>query len=260
MPASNTSMTINESANPDLLARIRAEAKIARRHMGPQQYADELQVTVPKLRELENVAGTTQVVPWSKLSEPVLRSMFDAYIEGREVASRFCSRHGYSVGGFSKAMQEMWPDEWSVTQEEKRPEARNLYRMGRSLEHRTRLRLMAAGWVVVRSAGSKTAADLVAMKDGVTWLVQCKRAGALPPSEWNELLSMAEQAGGVPVMVENPHSGTVRWWQLLTPKQGRGTGDKEPIPAPVPQRGADMFQLEQKLETAEADEIEPAQD
>lgn len=237
--------------NPELLARVRIESMIARRHMGAQAYADELGVTTPQLRELEAAAGSTSIVAWKKLSTPVLRSMFDAYLAGREVAARFCSRHKYSVSGFSAAMAEMWPEEWGVAQEEKRPEARNLYKMGRSLEQRTRLRLMAAGYFVVRSAGSKSAADLVAAKDGVIWLVQCKRSGALPPAEWNALIDAADMAGGVPVMVENPHAGTTNWWTLGTKKTGRGTGTKTRMPAPVQLRGIDMFTLEREIDDDE---------
>lgn len=249
MPARNQGMAINT----ELCARVRVEAVIARRHMGPQAYADLLGVTVHELRSLEQQAGATKVVAWRQLSEPVLRSLFDAYLEGREVAARFCSRHGYSVTGFTKAVSEQWPEEWGLAQEEKRPEARNLYKMGRSLEQRTKLRLMAAGHFVVRSAGSKTAADLVAAKDGIIWLVQCKRSGALPPAEWNALIDAAHMAGGVPVMVENPHAGTVNWWQLDTKKTGRGTGTKTKIPAPVALRNVDMFQLEQLVDAEQAE-------
>lgn len=241
----------------ELLARVRVESKIARRHMGAQAYADVLGVTGAQLRELENEAGSTSIVAWKKLSTPVLRAMFDAYLAGREVAARFCSRHGYSVSGFTAAMAEMWPEEWAVAQEEKRPEARNLYKMGRSLEQRTRLRLMAAGYFVVRSAGSKSAADLVAAKDGVIWLVQCKRSGALPPAEWNALIDAAAMAGGVPVMVENPHAGTTNWWRLDSKKNGRGTGEKSRLPTPVQLRGIDMFTLEQEID-ADCEELPEA--
>lgn len=237
----------------ELKQRIRIEAKIAVKHMGVKAYADLVGVRIGTLKDIREEVGDTQVVRWSQLSEPVLRAVFDSFITGREVAARFCSRHGYSVGGFTKAMSEMWPEEWAMVTEDKRPKSANLYRMGRSLEQRVKLKLMAAGWFVVRSAGSKTAADLVAAKDGVIWLVQCKRSGALPPAEWNALLDAAAQAGGVPVMVENPHARTVNWWALKTPKTGRGTGAKDPLPAPVELKGTDMLALEAELEAEEAE-------
>ncbi|MHA3723824.1 hypothetical protein ACXR2T_08085 [Leucobacter sp. HY1910] len=227
----------------DLHARVRVEAAIAVKHMGITAYAQLLGVTVPALKQLQREAGRTQAVAWAKLSTPVLRALFDAFITGGEVASRFCSRHGYSVSGFSAAMKEQWPEEWAMAVEDKQPTAANRYRIGRALEQRVKLHLTEAGYFVVRSAGSHSAADLVALKDGTIWLVQCKRAGALPPSEWNALITAAEQAGGHAIMVENPHSGTVNWWKLTSRKTGRGTGTKEQVPAPVKLTPADMFTL-----------------
>lgn len=242
------------------LARVRAEAKVAARHMGITAYADLLGVTVPKMKELQQEAGSTQVVRWSQLSTPVLRSVFDAYIEGREVASRFCSRHRYSVGGFSQTMRDMWPEEWAMATEDKKPHAANYYRMGRDLEGRTRLKLMAAGYAVIRSAGSKTPADLVAMRNGELLLVQCKRGGALPPVEWNDLIDFATQAGGRPIMVENPHAGTVRWWELETRKLGRGTGTKRQLDAPQALANINLIDLTRRLRNAEQDEAEAGEE
>lgn len=241
-----------DSDRSALVARVRVEWKLASKHLGPKAYAELLGVTVPELKQLRAEAGTLpQVVRWSQLSEPVLRAVFDAFIRGREVAARFCSRHGYSVGGFTKAISEQWPDEWAMVTEDKRPKAANLYQMGRSLEQRIRLKLLAAGWFVVRSAGSHTEADLVAAKDGVIWLVQCKRSGALPPAEWNALIDAAAKAGGVPVMVENPHAGAIRWWALTSKKNGRGTGTKDRLPAPVELAEIDLAALERQVDEEE---------
>ena len=86
------------------------------------------------------------------------------------------------------------------------------YERGRAFEYRVRDALTEKGAVaVVRSAGSKTKIDLVAMfpieyghvygadlEDMVVWVVQCKRDGNLPAVEREELLRIAELTGVVP--------------------------------------------------------------
>jgi Holliday junction resolvase len=105
---------------------------------------------------------------------------------------------------------------------------RTAYRRGRAFEHRVLADLEAAGFLVVRSAGSKGAADLVAVKAGLVLLVQARKDGCLPPKEWNRLLEQAGLAGAVAVLVEQPavRGAEVRWWRLLSPKDG--TGGKQP--------------------------------
>ena len=50
----------------------------------------------------------------------------------------------------------------------------NRYAKGRRFEYRVKEWLEERGFYVVRSAGSKGIADLVALKDNQTFLVQCK--------------------------------------------------------------------------------------
>lgn len=242
-------------ADSDLLTRIRVEYKVACRHLGPKAYAELLGVTVPRLKQLVKETGTTQVVAWSRISDEVLRGVFDAFVTGNEVAARFAARHGYSVGGLTKALQSRWPDEWELTCGEKRPEYANLYKMGRSFERRVRLQLLAAGYFVVRSAGSKTKVDLTAIKDGEILLIQCKRSGALPPDEWNGLLDVAAQTGGIPVLVENPYAGCTNWWQVLTRKEGRGTGVKVPFLQPEMILELDFDAVDRELDDADSDAL-----
>lgn len=74
------------------------------------------------------------------------------------------------------------------------------YRLGVALEYRVKALLERDGYYVVRSAASKGVVDLAAMKPRQLLLVQCKRSGALPPAEWNELYDLAASLGAVPVM------------------------------------------------------------
>lgn len=76
----------------------------------------------------------------------------------------------------------------------------NYARTGRALEHAARKLLDDAGYWTMRSAGSKGAVDVLAMKPGQTLLVQCKSNGSLPSAEWNELYALAARLGAVPVL------------------------------------------------------------
>lgn len=77
----------------------------------------------------------------------------------------------------------------------------NRYRGGADFEREVRAALAADGYDVVRSAGSKTKVDLVAIKAGQVLLVQCKRNGTCPPAERVELLRVAGLLPGVGVAV-----------------------------------------------------------
>ena len=235
-----------------MLKRIRAEHRIALKHLGPKGYADLLGVTVPQLNTLIRQAGSTGVVRWSVLSDEVLRAAFDDFIKGREIATRFCSRHGYSASGFTATLRERWPEEWEQVTGEKRPEAGRLYKMGRDLERRTRLKLMAAGYFVVRSPASKSKVDLTAVRNGEVLLIQCKRNGVIPKDEWNELVDIAEMAGAKPIIVENPHAGRTNWWEITGKKVVRGDSPKVPFPPPVEVRQVDESELDDDEECDDA--------
>jgi Holliday junction resolvase len=82
------------------------------------------------------------------------------------------------------------------------------YRLGRDLEYRVKQLLELDGYWVMRAAASKGTADLAAIKPGQVLLVQCKRSGALPPAEWNELYDLAARLGAVPLMARRGARGT----------------------------------------------------
>ena len=74
------------------------------------------------------------------------------------------------------------------------------YQRGASFERRVKAILEREGFAVVRSAGSHSPADLVAMRGGELAIIQCKRDGKLGPSEWNEFVEFCAKAGGVPIL------------------------------------------------------------
>ncbi|MFC8797333.1 hypothetical protein ACFT2C_06345 [Promicromonospora sp. NPDC057138] len=74
------------------------------------------------------------------------------------------------------------------------------YDAGRRFEWRVRDELVDDGYAVIRSAGSKTKVDLVAIEPGQWLLVQCKRDGRISPAERTKLLSLASTCDALPVV------------------------------------------------------------
>lgn len=81
---------------------------------------------------------------------------------------------------------------------------------GDYLERQTRSALRAAGWIVVRAAGSLGVADIVGLRAGNTpLLVSCKLGALPPPDERIALLAAAERAGARPIVATREHPGWV---------------------------------------------------
>ncbi|MEV6180145.1 restriction endonuclease [Streptomyces sp. NPDC052015] len=100
--------------------------------------------------------------------------------------------------------------------------SRSNYARGRDLEHRVRAHLRGQGYEVLRTAGSKSKVDLVAIKPGQVLFVQCKRTGALPPAEWNALWDLAQRAGAIPVLAEQLKPRGRKYWRLTGRKDQPG--------------------------------------
>ena len=75
------------------------------------------------------------------------------------------------------------------------------YSKGRAFEYRVKRYLEDKGFVVFRTAGSHSQADLIALKHGEVWLVQCKSGnGYLLPAEKDKLLTLTGELGVTPVL------------------------------------------------------------
>ncbi|MGW4121041.1 restriction endonuclease [Nocardia sp. NPDC004711] len=98
------------------------------------------------------------------------------------------------------------------------------YRQGRGLEYEVRDHLQAQGYDVLRSAGSKGAADLVGFKVGEIVFVQCKRSGTCPPAERVALLRLAGLVAGVPLIASRPPRQRIHYRRLT------GAGPKDWLP------------------------------
>lgn len=80
------------------------------------------------------------------------------------------------------------------------------YDGGAAFERETRKHLENDGYWVIKAAGSKGKADLVAIKPGQVLIVQCKRNGTCPPAERAEVRRIAAllPGVGVPLVASRP--------------------------------------------------------
>ena len=75
------------------------------------------------------------------------------------------------------------------------------YSKGRAFEYRVRRHLEGKGWVVFRTAGSHSPADLIALRTGEVWLVQCKGTnGYMTPVERQKFTTLANGLGVMAVV------------------------------------------------------------
>ena len=74
------------------------------------------------------------------------------------------------------------------------------YDQGRRLEWAARDALTAAGYLVLRSAGSKTPVDLAAWRPGEHLFVQCKLDGYLTPAARAKFIRLSEDLGPLPIV------------------------------------------------------------
>lgn len=99
------------------------------------------------------------------------------------------------------------------------------YQRGANFERKVAGDLERHGYVTVRSAGSHSPADVVAMRYGTIAAVQCKLDGRLDPKEWNELWEFAVSAGATPVMARPYKEGQMTgiiYYRLTSRKDDRG--------------------------------------
>ena len=95
----------------------------------------------------------------------------------------------------------------------------NHYARGTAFERKVREALREDGYEVMRSAGSKTKIDLVAMKTGQLVFLQCKLNGLCAPAERSRLRDLAGMVGALPVVAyshKEGHAAAVVRYRLLT--------------------------------------------
>lgn len=92
------------------------------------------------------------------------------------------------------------------------------YQRGYRFECKIRRELQDAGYFVLRSAKSGTPIDLVALRKGQVYFIQCKRDGYLAPEEWNSLFDLAFSVNAEPILATGQIRGRREFKCLLTKK------------------------------------------
>jgi Holliday junction resolvase len=88
------------------------------------------------------------------------------------------------------------------------------YQRGAAFEHRVKRDLEAHGYSVVRSAGSHSEADLVALGPLEPWVVQCKLNGYMTPTERMSFYAFCDKGRAVPIKASNVKH-KIRYQRLL---------------------------------------------
>lgn len=91
------------------------------------------------------------------------------------------------------------------------------YRTGLIFEYEVRNWLKDRGWMVFRSAGSKTAIDLIGVRDNQTILVQCKYGSKIDKQERLSMCKIEEITGNhiqVLLAYRPRHGKEIEWYTM----------------------------------------------
>jgi len=208
------------------LDRLRIEYNIAADAGKLKDLAEDLgrhkTVVCEKARELglTNKNRTRiSISVWKYVNEEHARPIFEDFKKSSRELGQYCRYKGYDKLGFYKCMVRHFPDEWEHVIESKRF-SQTKYRIGRQLEYRVRDHLKKIGYFALRSPGSKSPIDLIAIKPHQVLFIQCKRGGNLGVAEWNELFKIASSCGAIPLLASSPTGRGTVFEQLMALKDG----------------------------------------
>ena len=92
------------------------------------------------------------------------------------------------------------------------------YEAGRQFERRVIEHFQELGYFAIRSAGSKSKVDVIAIKPHQALFIQCKRGGQLGPAEWNEFYAIAQRVGAIPLLATYVARKPIVFEQLMALK------------------------------------------
>lgn len=92
---------------------------------------------------------------------------------------------------------------------------KNAYAQGKRLEYKVQNELRELGFVTMRSAGSKGAVDIMAVRPGELLFCQVKRHTPPGPAPWNLLFDMAEWCGAIPLLATCLPYREIVWERLV---------------------------------------------
>jgi Holliday junction resolvase len=96
------------------------------------------------------------------------------------------------------------------------------YTIGRQFEYQVLEYFRELAYFAIRSPGSKTKIDIIAIKPHQVLFIQCKRAGTLGPAEWNQLFAIASTCGAIPIVASKIARKPIVFEQLMALKDGSG--------------------------------------
>lgn len=158
-------------------------------------------------------------------SETLILILRDIVASGKTI-TEYCESKGYSSVALWKAFLEKTPAEYEAVSELTKCGSK-MYVKGRNFEYAVKNNLQEKGYVVMRSPGSRSPADLVAVKDGKPFFIQCKLHAAFPVQEWNEFLDYSNKAGAIPIMASRGKNGRGFVYNLIV---GEKDGSKKRQP------------------------------
>lgn len=156
---------------------------------------------------------------WKYVTEEQAKPIFEEFKKSDKGMGVFCRDKGYDSVGFSLTMRKYFADEWEHVIELKAPKT-GLYKIGRAFEYRVRDMLKAAGFFALRSPASRSPLDIMAVRPGEVVMVQCKRGGHCPVSEWNDLYHLAVSSGATPLLAQMAGYRGIQFFKMLGPKDG----------------------------------------
>lgn len=167
------------------------------------------------------------------MTDAKVTRLIEEFRQGRRTLSQFCRAKKIPQPTFRKRAMALLGDGWGELLKEKKPKSTQ-YQLGRNFEYRVRKWFEKNGFpVVIRSAQSKGKYDLCAVKDGSTFLIQCKRSGGIDRKECNDAYDTAMTAGAVFILAENPTGSKLDLWSIC----GHVGQDGWRVPFPVLQSG-----------------------
>lgn len=165
---------------------------------------------------------------WKYMDEAEAELIWDDFRTSSYGLGEFLAARGYAGSGFRETMQRHFGDEWDSVIESKAKRS-TMYRLGRQVEYAVRDHLKANGYFVMRSPGSKSPIDLLAVATGIVLFVQCKRGGSIGIAEWNTLFALAVSVGAVPVLAARPVPRRYEFYRMDDVKDG--SRRKQPMTA-----------------------------
>jgi len=154
---------------------------------------------------------------WKGMSADVARQWFDRFCAQSLDLGRFCKKEQVSVTAFRSTMRSYFAEDWDTAVKAK-ASSQTPYKLGRAFEYRVMRQLETQGFIVLRSPGSKSPIDVIAVKRGAIWFVQCKRGGSISPEEWNTFYDLAMSVHATPVLAMMPTGRGTQLFRMTGPK------------------------------------------